>query len=278
MLSLEYFAPAPPLRDLVSTYYLLRCRAPRISDLLSAELPQLRFVLTGGGTMNFGNGDLPFPRAAMTGPTLRSARFDAYGPLTVFGMGVLPAGWAALFGLSADELADDLADLCDVVGPIAGHAWERLANAPDGAAMAQVADAMLLLLCGRAKAPPLWFTRAADAWLTSSRDPHVDDLVHATGMSARQVERMARRVYGAPPKMLARKYRTLQAAAQLARHPELGWEVAAGDAFYDQPHFIREFKQFVGVTPTQFTAGRTTGKLALEKRERATDAPISRLS
>jgi hypothetical protein len=33
-----------------------------------------------------------------------------------------------------------------------------------------------------------------------------------------------------------------------------GWSEAAGDAFYDQAHFIREFRAFTGLTPARFQA------------------------
>ena len=99
---------------------------------------------------------------------------------------------------------------------------------------------------------PLWFTALADDWLTSSPSPAVDDLVAASGHSARQVARLMRRLYGGAPKLLSRKYRALQACVRLGNGDAHNWADAAGDAFYDQAHFIREFKSFVGMTPHRF--------------------------
>ncbi|QMW22978.1 helix-turn-helix domain-containing protein [Sandaracinobacteroides saxicola] len=254
MLQVRYFTPAAPLRQWVSSYYLFETDALVWSDLLRAELPQIRFFVAGTGQFAFGNGAAaPVPRAVLTGPTMTALRFQATGPLCIFGVGLLPAGWAALVGAGADELTDSMTDLSDVAGPAAYGALDRMLEAENGAAIAAAADAFFLLLSSRAKPPPLWFTRAADAWLANSTNPDVNDLIAETGMSARQIERLALKVYGASPKMLARKYRTLQAAVRLGLEPAGGWEAAAGGVFYDQSHFIRDFKTFVGMTPSRFT-------------------------
>jgi AraC-like DNA-binding protein len=252
--SLRYFSPAAPLRGWVSSYYIFEADVPRLSDTLRAELPQVRFFFQGGGTFSYG-GDAPvqLPKAALCGPTTVAVKFTAEGPLRLFGAGLLPAGWAALVGAGANEFADSVTDLEGVAGPVARRALDRMGEARSHREIIAAADAFFLLLSMQAKPPPLWFTRAADDWLAGSINPDVNDLVAMTGMSSRQIERLALKVYGASPKMLARKYRALQAAVRLGLDPEMGWESAAAGVFYDQSHFIRDFKTFVGMTPSQFT-------------------------
>jgi len=274
--SLRYFSPAAPLRSWVSSYYLFEADVPFLSDTLRAELPQVRFVFGGSGMFSYGGKPaIPLPPAALCGPTDVAVRFDAVGPIRIFGAGLLPAGWAALVGAGAHELADQLADLEAVAGPAARTALMRMAEARNSREIVAAADAFFLLLSMQAKPPPLWFTRAADEWLSGSIDPDVNQLVATTGMSARQVERLALRVYGASPKLLARKYRTLQAAVRLGLNPEAGWEVAAAGAFYDQSHFIRDFKTFVGMTPSAFVAKDSPwlARLTIAKRQQLVTMP-----
>lgn len=280
--SLRYFAPAAPLRQWVSSYYLFETDAPRISDTLRAELPQVRFLIRGTGTFAYGDAPaVPVPAAALCGPTGVALRFEAEGPLRLFGAGILPAGWAALVGAGANEFADQVTDLVDIVGPAAHCSWMQMAEASRARDIVGAADAFFLLLSVRAKPPPLWFTRAADEWLAGSINPAVDDLVGAVNMSTRQVERLCQRIYGAPPKALARKYRALQAAVRFGLNPEGGWEAAAAGAFYDQSHFIREFKTFVGMTPSQFVAEGAPWitRLTIAKRQALVTMPkLTKLS
>ena len=71
---------------------------------------------------------------------------------------------------------------------------------------------------------------------------------------------MVNKLYGMPPKYLARKYRALRAARAYAEQNEEEL-LALEDAFYDQSHMIREIKFFAGTTPT---------KLRVEEGETAT--------
>ncbi len=280
--SLRYFSPAAPLRDWVSSYYVFETDLPVIADTLRAELPQVRFMFAGGGTYSYGGGPpVRVPRAALCGPTTVAVHFEATGPLRIVGAGLLPAGWAALVGAGASGFADSVADLEDVAGLMARRTLDRMGESRSYREIVAAADAFFLLLSMQARLPPLWFTRAADEWLAASVNPKVDELVALTGMSARQIERLALRVYGASPKMLARKYRTLQAAVRLGLNPDAGWEAAAAGAFYDQSHFIRDFRQFVGMTPTQF-ADRDTPwitRLTIAKRQGPATMPkLTRLT
>jgi AraC-like DNA-binding protein len=279
---LTYMAPAAPLSGLVSSYYLFETRLPFLTDILRAETAQVRFLLQGSGRLSYGGRPLePMPFASLAGPSARAIRFEAEGPLRILGAGLLPAGWAALVGEDADTYADRLVDL----GGLAPHAvsttFHRMAEATSHREIGAAADALFLLLSMEARVPPVWLTRTTDDWLSASPSPDVNVLVDRLDMSARQVERMVRRVYGAPPKLLSRKYRALQAAVRLGLDPGAGWEVAAAGAFYDQSHFIRDFRTFIGLTPGQFTAHESPWltRLTIAKRQALPTLPkLARLS
>lgn len=255
MVSIRYFAPAPALRRYLSSYYWFESNAPAFNDLMRAELPQIRIVTRGQALNHFPTGLVRAPGPVhVQGPTSGAAHYAATGALHLFGVGLLPEGWARLIGEPADRFADDVVDLAGVVGPSANRVLCEMAEATDDAARVAAADRFFLGLLARARSAPQWFTRLADDWLTASSSPDVDTLVRASGMSARSVERLAKRVYGASPKLLSRKYRTLTAAVRLGNGEISGWADLPDTAYYDQPHFIREFKQFVGLTPSRFVA------------------------
>jgi AraC-like DNA-binding protein len=281
-LRLSYFPPAAPLRGLISSYYLFETDHAHISDVLRAELPQMRFLLQGHGQISYGEGlPQPMPFASIAGPSMHAIRFEACGPFRLLGAGLLPAGWSALIGESAEQFSDRLCDLHALAPAAVDSAYLRMAEAVTARQMTAAADAFFLLLSMRAKPPPLWFTRTTDTWLADSPDPDVGRLVAELGMSARQVERLMLRHYGGPPKLIARKFRTLQAAVRLGLDPEGGWESAAAGVFYDQSHFIREFRRFVGMTPGQFTAEGAPWitRLTIAKRSAAATMPkLTRIS
>lgn len=273
-IGLRYTAPSPFLRSVISSYYCFHADLPFFSDLMRADLPQLRFMVSGNGHYVFGNGGrMASPSVALIGSTFGSTRFEAQGPLFVIGVGMLPSGWAALVREDASSHADRVEDATDLFGGVMNDALDQMREARSAEACFAIVDRVMRILFARMGEPPLWFTRMTDQWLSEHASPEVDQLIHAVGMSSRQVERLARRIYGAPPKLLARKYRALKAASSIASIRG-GWRDITGDVFADQSHFIREIKQFTGQTPTQLVVDPSpVTRLTLGRRELADILP-----
>ena len=275
MIEIRYFAPAAALRPYISSYYWFESNLPTFCDLMRAELPQIRIVTRGQAQNYFPTGLVRTPGPIhVQGPTSGATKYKATGQLHLFGIGLLPKGWATLIGEPADRFADDVVDLGAVVGMSADVALAEMIEARDDGERVAAADRFFLGLLTRSRSVPLWFTRLTDDWLTGSANPDVDALVRKSGMSARSVERMAKRIYGASPKLLSRKYRALNAAVRLGNGEIGGWTDIAEDAFYDQPHFIREFKQFIGLTPTRFMIeAAPLMRLTIVRRSMVPDMP-----
>jgi AraC-like DNA-binding protein len=97
---------------------------------------------------------------------------------------------------------------------------------------------------------------AADARVAAAhallRDPGVrtvDDWSGRLGISPRQLERVCDRHFGLAPKRLLRRERLLRTLEEVRRVPPSAWLEAIGDAYADQPHFVREFRWFMHMTP-----------------------------
>jgi AraC-like DNA-binding protein len=256
MISIQYFEPPAALRLHVSSLYWFETAAPGFADLMRAELGQIRLLVDGVARNSYKSGQQwEGSGAILQGPTTAPTQYTADTRLRLFGVGLLPLGWAELIGISADELADNATDLGSVLPPAqVSSLMDALASTPTNAGRCKVVTDFLQARLVANRHAACWFTRLADEWLTASPDPQVDALVAASGMSSRSVERLTHRLYGSSPKLLARKYRALGAAVRLGMGEAQSWADAAGDAFYDQAHFIREFRAFTGLTPARFQA------------------------
>ena len=269
---LHYFPPDPDLAEMVSSFYFARVNMPRFDEYERADRPQFRFVTAADGEYVFADDHrAPVCRANIVGPTSGRVRAISNCPTQMFGFGMLPAGWAALMGDDADKLTDRAMDAADLFGP-----WiDEVATALESAASVEeklvIGNNFAREVLTRGETAPMWFIRTVDGWLTESPSPQVPELVEATGMSIRSVERMTKHYYGLSPRMLARKYRAVRAASALARGEGLD-AAQLGDAFYDQSHLIREIKRFAGATPgqlgkpTSYTEATTKGRKQLAGR------------
>jgi len=254
-IQLDYAVPSAALADHVTLFYWFRAAVPLFEDVERADHAQIRFRLTpGGAEYRFADGSVQaVADAHIIGPTTGAFQVKAVGPVEVFGAGITPAGWAALVGMDASTMINRAINLADLAGPETENAITRLRAAPDLAAKAACCETILTGLLRARCTRTLHFVRTVDAWLSKGVSPQVDALVRATGLSRRQVERKCRALYGAPPKLLARKYRALRAAVALVAD-NVSIDDAVGRGFYDQSHMIREIKQFTGMTPRQIKA------------------------
>jgi AraC-like DNA-binding protein len=75
------------------------------------------------------------------------------------------------------------------------------------------------------------------------------------GLSLRQLERRFHEAVGLSPKALARLIRFARASERLDLDPGMSLTSLAFELGYaDQPHFIREFRAFAGMTPGQYAS------------------------
>lgn len=251
MVALSYFVPPGDLTRYFGAMYLFTADRVRIADHTRADFAQIRFMLAGRGAYHFGDGRVvETPETCLLGPTSMATHFDVAGPMQVVGVTVLPLGWAALHAGDAHDAADDVCDLPARFGAQWQDMLMTLRGIEDSGKATEALWAFLRGQLHDVSESERNFIQETDRWLADEESPRVEVLQEATGLSARQVARLCNRFYGAPPKYLARKYRALRCAQILARE-DLDWSEVSGDSFYDQSHFIRELKHFIGLTPTE---------------------------
>jgi AraC-like DNA-binding protein len=112
----------------------------------------------------------------------------------------------------------------------------------------------------------MWTARAvhpavAFAIDTINRRPHatsITAITDAIGMSAKRFIERFKNDIGLTPKHYCRIQRFQRAIVRAHQDQTIDWaEVALDCGYFDQPHFIHDFRSFAGVTPTSYHAART---------------------
>ena len=162
----------------------------------------------------------------------------------------VPARLDVLFGVHADELAERHTALEDLWGGRVTSMRDRLGEA---VSLEQRLDAFEALLAERlpqsAVCIPRWRRRCS----SSATATNVHDVVKQSGYSHRRFIALFSHAVGLTPKVYSR-VRRFQRALQRARlsGAESWADVAAAAGYSDQSHFNREFRECVGMTPTQY--------------------------
>jgi AraC-like DNA-binding protein len=255
-IDVAYFSPSAALAPFVTQIYFFRCDERQTRDRQPAAPGHLMFFLRGRGKVQFQSGDAVSVAGAMQyGPGLASAEFVLNGPVHILGFALSPLGFVAMTGKPANLFADQAVPAAELFGAEIDRLAEAFsAGHSDGslriAAMVEQATAFLLNQVRPVPPAHVAMIQAVINWLSSDLDPDVEILYPQLGMSRSTAARLITRYFGSAPKHLMRKYRALRAASVLVDPnctPELRNKVES--LFYDQPHMIREIRQFAGRTP-----------------------------
>lgn len=142
----------------------------------------------------------------------------------------------------------------DAISPRApvAEALEQIVEANDGATRVAILERLLAAL--PYEADPL-VARAAKLLTEATGEAGISAVARALGLSERQFERRFLARIGVTPKRFAALARFERAIARASASSSL--TTAAIDAgYYDQSHFIRDFRRFAGLSPKQYF-GRT---------------------
>jgi AraC-like DNA-binding protein len=81
----------------------------------------------------------------------------------------------------------------------------------------------------------------------------IGDLTVAAGVSSTHLAHRFKELIGVTPKRLARTYRFTATVFSINPAEPVDWsDLAAGAGYSDQAHFNHEFREFTGLTPTQY--------------------------
>lgn len=249
MPQLHYAAPDERLRNFISIYYHFHCPSGGFVDIERAGVAQLRFMLLGDGKIAIGNNEgHHLSDHYIIGPTHNFTRCDVDRPMTLFGMGILPAAWGWITRSHACDYVDQVVML-DNFGDTLGALSAEIQGVDDFGTLVKICDDFFVDKFANVSQKILDFTHVVNEWLGSSVAPELSDLYARWPQSSRHIIRLCKQYYGVAPKQLARKYRALRVARVLT-----GEEADEMDylttAYFDDSHMTKELKQFTGFTPS----------------------------
>ncbi len=256
-LSLRYFRPPPGLDRYFQTIFLVETFVPErrtISDFIMPswgivswrDQPAMTLKLRKDEAFNYG-------LSGATGPFDHAVSIEC-GPLRQWSAIMLPAGWSRYVDAPAREYANRAVSIDDDDAFAAFSPIGKLLFKGPPDADAEL-DIILDCLSERLIVPPREDEDRIDAIMTALMDArcaNVSDLAERAGVGRRTLERVCESAFGLAPKMLLRRQRFMRSVTQHMLRGERSWIEAIDDIYHDQPQFVREFREFTGLSPREF--------------------------
>jgi AraC-like DNA-binding protein len=186
----------------------------------------------------------------LAGQLTRAVQLAPSGATLVAGARLHPNGAHAFFGLRQNLVTDRVVDLTDVDAGVARILRDDLTGRDHRRQLATALDGALCRLAP----PPAPVSPVQHVLRLAQRRRgliQVSDLARAAGVSDRQVQRAFRDEVGISPKRWLRVLRFQEVLRRVrGQSHDVRWtEVAAACGFYDQAHFVHDFRSFTDQAP-----------------------------
>jgi AraC-like DNA-binding protein len=262
MRSLHYI-PRPPLSDFVGLFWFYEgYRQPHKKErLLPDGSMELVFNLQEDQTRLYDRHDTAqvrtFSGSFISGVQSEFFVIDTAEQASVVGVHFKPGGAFPFFGVPASELRNTHLSLDTLWGGQAGELRARLLEAATPQAMFRILEGVLLAHARRLERHPA----VAFALHEFYGVPHMRTISEVTGqigLSAKRFIQVFDAEVGLTPKLFCRVRRFQKVLRLVGAGRPVEWAgVAADCGYFDQAHFIRDFRAFSGLNPSTYLAHRT---------------------
>lgn len=254
--------PAPPLDRFVDDVYCLT-GVPRHRAMTVPPMPSAHLFVNLGGPVRLWDSDPSVPPAVLTdgwfmGVWTRRFRFEYPTPVRLVGVHFKPWGISPFTDVPASELRDRWVPVDDVWRRAVDRIRNQVGELGSGPAALRVLEDELRSRLADAPARGLDLVRHTGGQLAACHGAvPVGALTEAAGVSVNHLAAQFKSHVGVTPKRVARIYRFARLILSVDAPRPVDWPAFAHAAgYFDQAHLGNEFKDFTGLTPTEYLALR----------------------
>lgn len=258
-MTIRFFPPQPPLAGVVTRYYVHDAGALSMVSSSWRIVPdgevKLIFPYRGGIGCRIGDRDRWHPESRLIISGMRDTPGELRFPTGVAAaVAVLrPDALYRLTGIPQHEITNRTLDGEEILGPLARDCQQRLADAASAEDRVREIGQTLGRLLQRAARSDSPFDYALERIRRSDGRVRVDQLARELGWSRKRITRAFADRVGFSPKRLSSILRFHAVYNHITRTPP---ERRDGrliyDYYFDQSHFLKEFKRYSGITPRSY--------------------------
>lgn len=259
-----FFQPSPFLAPYVEYYFVMEdfftVQENRPAEGLKVfPAPHCEMVFSYGGFVRerwLGKAPKASPGYAIGGYATQSVEYFPEGQGGFIMVGFKPWGIQCFIDFEVREITNANSDMTLHFGREVLFVEEKLREAGNIAERIRIIEAFLAGKIHRHRPDPAMI-HAVELVTQSGGMMPVEQLARQCFMSRRQFLRRFEAGIGINPKTFSRIVRFQQAFQKMTNgHTTPDWNVIAFEAgYFDQAHFINEFREFSGYSPEQFQRG-----------------------
>ncbi|GHC61113.1 AraC family transcriptional regulator [Ulvibacter litoralis] len=265
----QTFQPNPDLESLISCYWTLEVPAEANSQrqrIIPDGTIEMAFILGDDIKRYTSENDFIIqPRAMVLGQTIEPFYIEPTGYVNTFAIRFFPYGFANFVAVPLKNLANKETPIELVFGEVTAKELEqKIIKAADSNERIEIIEALLLDMLNKKTTIDNIVKITIDSLLATNGSASISEILKEDLSKRRQLERNFKKQIGVSPKQLGKVIR-LQTAIKriLNRKTENLTEIAYESEYFDQAHFIKDFKEFTGINPKEFLGNENMALSAL---------------
>lgn len=256
--------PAPPLSDFIELLWLYRdYHQPHKKErLLPDGSMELVINLTEDRVRLYDPLDTEkyetLRGSLVVGPHSDYFVIDTAQQRSVLGVHFKPGGAFPFLGLPVNELHNRSVSLDELWGGWADQLRTRLLEDGTPHGMFRILEQTLLARWSDRQVAHPAVVFAVNEFYTAPHVHTIADVTGLTGLSPKRFIQVFNDQVGLTPKLFCRVRRFQRVLRTINAGRTVGWvDIAADCGYFDQAHFIRDFRAFSGINPSAYVRQRT---------------------
>jgi len=194
-----------------------------------------------------------YRRSWLSGPHSEFIVIDTALNASMIGVHLRPGGASAFFGLPLSELRNSVVELDTIWNHAAENLRDQLLETRAPSAKFRILENALLARCRGFAPRHRAVIHALERFTREPDNISVEKVTAEVGLSRRRLIEIFNEQVGMTPKVFCRVRRFQRAIGQIQQRRTVNWtDVAIGCGYYDQAHFINDFRGFCGITPGDY--------------------------
>lgn len=252
--------PSAKLSPFVRFFWVLESNEPSYTHRSMADVCAEMIFHYNGQFEELGNETSEMSSiTGMQGPSNTIRRFQIQRTFGMFGVYLYPFAIPVFFDLPATELSNQLPDLISLLGSEGAALEEKIMLAESNTARINIVTSFLERRLEKSQKKQHPVISAIAFMIHSKRATTVEKVANQYFISQRQFERKFKEYSGLTPKLFSRIVRFHAACEHFGDYTKSLTRIAYECGYYDQSHFIHDFKEFSGHHPKLYFSGHAEG-------------------
>ncbi|MDY7395068.1 helix-turn-helix domain-containing protein [Aureibaculum sp. 2210JD6-5] len=254
----QTFRPHSDLESLVSCYWTLEVPVQNETQkqrIIPDGCIEMAFIL-GDDIKRYTSEDnfILQPRAMVLGQTIEPFYIEPTGYVNTFAIRFYPYGFANFVTVPIEDLANKETPIELLFGTKTAKELEQnIIQATTTEQRIEIIEKFLLDKLNDLVIIDKIVKKTIESLLSTNGSASINSILKSDLSKRRQLERNFKKQIGVSPKQLGKVIRLQTALKMLLNHKsENLTKIAYESEYFDQAHFIKDFKEFTGINPKEF--------------------------